>query len=1029
MITRVSSGPQPAPRWRRVGWRGGALLLLLAARGLILAQAAGEPTVEAETRFAIEIRNTDKGLPQNTANALLQTRRGYLWVGTYNGIAQFDGLRFRVFNSSQTPGLANSRITSLREAADGAIWVGHEGGEVSRYFAETFTTLSLPGQWSDAPVKDFITDEQGDTWVINQPGAALRLRDGFIATPTALMGTNPFVNPCAVKDAQNRAYVVRSGVVARLTGRGYQPVNFGDPSERPYYAGVAPAQDGAWWVMGEGRLRKWNGTNWSADFGDCSWLDASVITMLETSSGQLLVGTLQRGLFVFDPATARWSNLCRTNGLPQDWVCSLAEDREKNLWVGTAGGLALLRQRKVTMQSPPDHWEGRPVHALTRARDGSVWAATEGAGVYRLRDGAWEHFQLENPYVWSVLEDSQQRIWAGTWGGGLFRFEQGRFVPQTNTIPVSEPVTALKEFPAGTLWIGTGAGLSRRRGDSLERLAHFGGAAAGDVRALEAGPDGALWVGTQGAGLGRFKDDHFETFQTTDGLPANFILSLLAETNGTLWIGTLDAGLSRYQNGVFRTIDTRHGLPANIIFHIEDDQAGHLWFNSLAGLFRVSKAQLHECAEGKRANVDVLALGITEGLATLAGTGGFTPSGFRAPDGKLWFSTTRGIAVVAPANARPNPVPPQVWIEDVFLDAQAAPLLRPEQSDYPLGKTAAAARQLVVLPPGRHQLEVQFTGLSFTAPERVQFKYRLEKFDADWTPSASRQVTYSYLPPGEYLFQVIASNSDGLWSGTGDALAILVQPYFWQTWWFKALLLGAGGVLLAFIFFLESRRRLRRKLERIARERELERERARIAQDIHDDLGASLTRIGMLSQSAVGDMDDPPRATSSLNQIYETARDLTRAMDEIVWAVNPRHDTLDSLANYIARFAHDFLSAAQIRCRLDTPLQMPDLTVRSEIRHNLFLAFKETLNNAVKHSGATEVRVKLELPVGGLKLEVTDNGSGLVAAKNPPARDRVSSGYGIAGIRSRLEQVGGHVQIHSTPGAGTRVELFVPWAG
>jgi len=1002
------------------------LLMLVGAFGQTGANLA---TVPPELNFAIEIRNTDTGLPQNNATAVLQTQRGYIWVGTYNGIAQFDGVRFRVFNSSNTKGLANSRITCLRENADGTIWIGHETGEVSRHAAETFTALQLPAHWSDAPIKDFATDEHDDTWVVNQLGEALRLRDGLIVKPTALMGANPFLNPSTIKDAQNRAYVVRNGVVARLTAEGYQPVNFGDPSERPYYAGLTPARDDSWWVVGEARLRKWNGTDWNADLGDFSWMDASVMTMLETSSGQLLVGTQQRGLFIFDPVTAAWSNLCRTNGLPQDWVCSLAEDSEKNLWVGTAGGLALLRQRKVTMQNPPDNWEGRPVHGLTRAQDGSIWAASEGAGIYRLHNGAWSHFNLDNLYVWSVLEDSQQRMWAGTWGGGLFRLDNNQFIPQTNAIPASEPVTALKEFPAGTLWIGTGTGLVRMQNNVVEHMAHLGGAAAGDVRVIESGPGGALWVGTQGAGLGRFQNNHFETFRTTNGLPADFILSLAAESDGTVWIGTLDAGLSRYRNGVFRNIDMSHGLPANIIFHIEDDQLGNLWFNSLSGLFRISKQQLNDCADGKRANVEVLALGITEGMATLAGTGGFTPSGFRALDGRLWFSTTRGIAVVTPKSAKPNPVPPPVWIEDVLIDATNAPLTTPTEFRQPLGKSAATARRLVILQPGRHQLDIQFTGLSFTAPERIQFKYRLEKFDADWSPASSRRVTYSYLPPGEYLFHVIACNSDGLWSQTGDTLAILVMPHFWQTWWFKALLIVAGGVILALTFFFESRRRLRRKLERIARERELERERARIAQDIHDDLGASLTRIGMLSQSAVGDMDDPPRATSSLNLIYETARDLTRAMDEIVWAVNPRHDTLDSLANYIARFAHDFLSAAQIRCRLDTSLQTPDLTVRSEIRHNLFLAFKETLNNAVKHSGATEVRVKLELPAGGLRLEVSDNGSGLAAAKNLPPRDRVSSGYGIAGIRSRLEQVGGNVQIHSTPGEGTRVELFVPLTG
>lgn len=988
------------------------------------------------TEFAIETWRTDNGLPANMVTAVLQTRRGYIWAATYNGVVEFDGLRFKVINFSNTKELANSRITGLLEDSRGDIWIGHDNGEVSRHVHGKFSTVKLEPTWGRAPIKVFAEDERGEVWVLNQLGEALRLPDGPIIKPPALMGENPFVNPRVAVDGQRRVYVVRNGVVAQLTLRGYEPVDFGDPSERPYYPGLTASHDGQIWVVGEGKVRKWNGTNWTADLGTFPEGDVSVTTMLEASSGRLLVGTLQRGLFIHDPVTG-WVSLSRTNGLPQDWVSSLAEDREKNLWVGTGGGLALLRERKVMMHSPPDNWQDRPVYSITRAHDGNVWASTEGAGIYRFDGVNWKHYGneegLANPFVWSLFEDSQRQIWAGTWGGGLFRLENDVFVCQTNLIATSDPVVALKESPAGTLWIGTGSGLVKMQSNVVERFTALGGAAAGDVRAIEAGVDGEIWVGTQGAGLGRMKQGDFQTFQTPEGLAGNSVLSLLCETNGTLWIGTLDMGLCRYQDGKFRTITTEQGLPNNILYHIEDDRMGNLWFNSPTGLFRVTKKELNDCADGKLAMVQVLVFGKAEGMTTLAGTGGFTPSGFRAPDGQLWFSTARGIAAVSPKLASRNSVRPPVWIEEVLVDDQPAVITRGPSAggNNRSGRDGkfSTARNVVVLQPGPRQLDIQFTGLSFTSPERVLFKYRLEGTSRDLMPASTRRrVNYSFLPPGEYTFQVTACNSDGLWNETGDTLAIVVLPYFWQTWWFKTLLTIAGIVFIALIFFLESRRRLQRKLERIARERELERERSRIAQDIHDDLGASLTRIGMLSQSAAGDLHDPPRAIINLNLIYDTARDLTRAMDEIVWAVNPRHDTLESLTNYIARFAHDFLSAAQIRCRLDAPMHVPEQVVRSEIRHNLFLAFKETLNNAVKHSKATEVRVTLEAVSGGFKLHVQDNGSGFDPQKSAtaPAGNRLVSGYGIKGIRNRLEQVGGRVEIQSVPGEGTRVELFVP---
>ena len=258
--------------------------------------------------------------------------------------------------------------------------------------------------------------------------------------------------------------------------------------------------------------------------------------------------------------------------------------------------------------------------------------------------------------------------------------------------------------------------------------------------------------------------------------------------------------------------------------------------------------------------------------------------------------------------------------------------------------------------PGAHRYEFSFTGLSFTVPEKVRFSYRVEGLDPDWADaSTKRLVNYSYIPPGDYTFRVTACNNDGVWSEPGAAVHFTVLPQFWQTWWFRALSgLGAAGLITA-VVLLVTRRRMREKLERLEQQRAIERERTRIARDIHDDLGASLTRITMLSQSARAELE-PSAAASDLDRIFDTARELTRAMDEIVWAVNPQHDTLDSLATYLGRFAQGFLASAHVSCRLDVPMQLPTWPVTAETRHNLFLAFKESLNNAVKHSQTTEVR-------------------------------------------------------------------------
>jgi signal transduction histidine kinase len=342
------------------------------------------------------------------------------------------------------------------------------------------------------------------------------------------------------------------------------------------------------------------------------------------------------------------------------------------------------------------------------------------------------------------------------------------------------------------------------------------------------------------------------------------------------------------------------------------------------------------------------------------------------------------------------------------------------------------------IPPGRHRIEFEYTGLSFVAPEKVRFKCRLNNFDTDWADAGTKRVaTYNYIPPGKYAFQVSACNNDGVWNETGASLTFEVLPHFWQTTWFH-ILSGLATVLVASgAVWFETRRRMRRKLERVERQRDIERERSRIAQDIHDDLGAQLTRITMMSESALGESANPGRIAAGLVKIYDTARELTRSMDEIVWAVSPRHDTLEGMATYLEKFAHDWLATAGFRCRLDLPLQFPDLHLSSEVRHNVFLAFKEALHNTVKHSGASEVLIRLAVKEKSFELAVEDNGRGFAigekAKEVSPAQGRAAPGNGLENMKRRLMSIGGSCEIQSAPGAGTKaifsVKLMSPALG
>ena len=435
------------------------------------------------------------------------------------------------------------------------------------------------------------------------------------------------------------------------------------------------------------------------------------------------------------------------------------------------------------------------------------------------------------------------------------------------------------------------------------------------------------------------------------------------------------------------------------------------------GIIRASEAELNACAEGKTNEVHCETYGINDGMPTIECSEGLQPAGCKTADGRLWFPTSKGLVAVNPLDVEVNHLPPPVVIEEVRVD------------DRPVTGGALSSSPLKI-PPGRHRFEFQYTGLSFVDPEKVQFRYRLDGFETDWVNAAGRRtVNYNYIPPGNYSFQVIACNNDGIWNETGASIPFGVLPFFWQTLWFQILawivIVAASGGLVWF----DTRRRMRRKLERLEWQRAVEHERARIAHDIHDDLGSHLTRISMLSESACGELDHPERAATDLNQISDTARELTRAMDEIVWAVNPRHDTLEGLASYLEKFAQDLLATAGIRCRLDLPLQFPEWRLTAELRHNLFLAFKEALHNAVKHSAASEVHIRLVPKTAAFELAVEDNGRGFAPGTvGRPSVDpgRLASGNGLENMTRRLAEIHGHCDIQSAPGQGTRVIFTIP---
>ena len=984
--------------------RRGLFTLLLCCHGL--AAGAEEPKLPS---YFPRTWKTDNGLPDNAVTAVVQTRDGYLWIGTYGGLVRFDGVHFTVFNSASTPGLQSDRITSLFEDVKGVLWVGHERGDLTCYRDGKFESLDVHETGVRRKIPAIGADQDGDIWMLNEEGTLVRARDGA----TCALPNRDGVAELA-QDGRGVLWVMSGGQLAALDHGRLAMLTDTNNSHGigNYVLGICPGRDGGLWIVSDEQVSKWDGQAVTERRGTNPG-NAAAVTMVETRSGALAMGTSSDGLYLLfsNRAVLHFNH---TNGFPNDWIRCLHEDREGTLWVGAgSAGLTALRPGKIETLQPADQWQGRMPLSVTATKDGAIWVGSEGAGLYRFYNNEWARFSenagLSNLYVWCVSADDQGRIWAGTWGGGMFRQQGDHFVMPPGLENINVPMPAILQASNGVTWIGTASGLIRYEKGVAKWFGEKEGLKVPDVRAIVQDRDGTIWFGMVGGGLGRLKNGRLDQFLNSDGLSSDYVQCLQLGADGALWIGSDSSGLDRLKNGHLAKITMAEGLPNNTICGIVDDDHGNFWISSHGGIFRVSKKALDDCADGKIASVNCLTYGKGDGLPSLECSGGLQPSACKLADGRICFPTSKGLVIVNPDDTKTSQLPPPVVIEKVVAGGHALAQNPDEKSPRKI-------------PPGLQRFEFYYAGLSFVAPEKMSFQYRLDGWENDWVDAGARRVAeYSYIPPGDYTFHVRACNSDGVWNDTGAAIALTVLPHFWQCWWFHLLTTLAAVALVVGIVLFITRRRMRLKLERLERQQTLEHERTRIAKDIHDHLGANLTRISLLSQSAHGELGNPAQAAAQLDRIYDTSRELTRSMDEIVWAVNPQHDTLDSLASYLGNFAQEYLGSLGIRCRLDVPLHLPHWPITAEMRHNVFLAFKEALHNIVKHSGANEVSISLATGGDGFHLAVRDNGKGFDPAT---VATRPGRGNGLKNMRHRLEAIGGRCEIQSANGAGTEIRFF-----
>ena len=744
-----------------------------------------------------------EGLPQDTIYDILQSRDGYLWMGTRGGLVRFDGVEFTTFHDGDPDRLKDNEVWSLAEGLDGSIWAGTYGGGVSRYKDGRFTVYTQQQGLINDYVSVVVADRDGAIWFGTERGLS-RFHDGRFTNHSLGDGSNSPAVRGLFLDTDGTLWIGtnHAGIHRLKDGK----------IETPHFEGP-PRTDEVRWFWRDARQTLWIGTyDGLLRLSDgrltlytvADGLSSARIRKLAGDAGGMWIVS-DRGLdrMTWDGDRPRFEAVMKSVD-----VGGLCLDREGSLWVGSfIEGLTRLREGVVTTYTPEHGLLDYYVGTVLEDSGGRVWIGTR-RGLNSLHEGRIAaHDEIPRKNVFALAEDRQGRVWIGT-ELGLFRSKERATCPgcRPSFVPVRHPtierlhVRDLFEDRDGGMWVGLHQqGLVRFAGEAVETYTTAEGLSNNAIRAIGQDRAGAMWIGTRGGGLNRLEGRRFTAFTTKDGLAGDGVQALHIDSDGVMWIATRQ-GLSRRKDGRFTSFTVNHGLFANYSYAVLEDDAGYLWMESARGVFRVPKQQLNDVAEGRIARVHSEAFGVEHGFRCTVGVAGTSPAGFRGRDGLLWFGTNAGLSVVDPKRLAPNPLPPPVHIERVAVD------------DRPFdvwGRIAA--------PPGRGDVAFKYAGLSFLAPEKMRFRYRLEGYDRDWIEAGPRRVAYyTNIPPGRYRFRVIASNNDGVWNETGAAADLELAPHFHQTRWFLGLCVAA----IALIGAASQRWRVRRLK---ASERELSR--------------------------------------------------------------------------------------------------------------------------------------------------------------------------------------------------------------
>ena len=996
-------------------------------------------TAVADEQKYFKTWTTENGLPQNHVSYIAQTPDGYLWLATFDGLARFDGVRFKIFKSADTPEFPTSRIVSMFVDSAGRLWLKFDENRTVVVYENGRFKAFVKGRDFESDYFDesgiFFGSEESSRAFESKPEMIFRAgdREHFYENGRfAVRSAGELVIPAKVFttdytgawiDDGDTFVNVKDGRATRYPKDG--PLPF---AGQKLLALSSSERNGVLWFLApegnftsqsfqitsqtrlssfsEGRLRSFplKGILFSINFD---------------KSGNLWIADYSRGIFKIDaeiiaakdPDRFAWRLFTEADGLLCPDTRILFADREGNLWAGSTKGLHFISpEPAVRVFSKATGLPADNVYSVIEDRSGTIWFGAWNDWLISYRNGK---FASEfSPLVTALFVDRDSRLWKNGLYGEIFVRENERWVPVDYRKGIyrqdkeGEETSFITQDKEGTMWFGNRFGLMRYANGDSRLFTTKDGLPSDTITSCLFTRNGEMWIGTAG-GIARFENGSFRAFTEKDGLAGNFTRSFYEDDEGTIWIGGYDNGLTRYKNESFAKITRRDGLLSEGVFCILEDD-GWFWMNSNQGIFRVRRQELNDFADGKIGFVTSVSYGPEDGLYNVEGNGGKQPAGLKASDGKLWFPTAGGVAVIDPKTARRNLPPPPVLIEEARIDQT---------------ETKTNFEELRIN-PDQSALEIDYTGLGFVGAERTRFRYRLEGLDENWTDAGTRRTAYfSHLPEGEYTFRVTAANQEGVWNPEGATVKVVIVPPFYRKSWFYALaIIGVFG-LITFIYLSRVRRLQALNQSRAEFSRHLiesqESERRRIALELHDSLGQMLAVIRNRTMMGLN-AENFLQAKEQFHEISEASTLALRETREIAHNLHPAQIENLGLTTALRTLFKSVESGTGIKCEADIDEVPASLPYEAAIV--IYRISQETLSNIIRHSDASLVCFTLRVQESRLVLTIVDDGRGF-------QEDRITKGLGLNGIRERALMIGGEISIVSQPGEGTRTTLTLDLDG